>query len=227
MDQISPILKKGVLEPIVEYLNSKGMMVTVQELSNVLLLPTKQVQPPAIPNFATVAAPPPAAKREKKPVQEIDPTRTCQYRYNRKTKEYEKGELCKNQCVVGHDYCPDCLKKMSKTKDAGTGGAGPSDAEGAAAPTKKEVKKDQQIEVVAIQNQPGFFREVVHNFYLERQTDNTVFVIGVFDDNDDVRPLTDDEKKIAFQKGFKVREEIRTPELPKPTIPSIPSLMKK
>lgn len=194
LEKISPIIVDGIVNPIVKYLLSKGITVTTQELLNALQVPVTIVAPPPIQVASSSSSGETISKARKRTVTDTDPDTHCKYVFTRKTKEYEKGQQCNKPCVMGQEFCPDCITRKipSKKKED--------------LPAEKPAKKELQVEVVPLTDKPGFFREVNNNFYIQRMDNNQAMVLGVFDESDRIRTLTNEEKGIAFEKGFKVVE---------------------
>lgn len=241
LESMSPILVEGVLVPLATYLRSKGVEITVEEMAQALLLPIRPaVQPPVVapPAVEKIAIPATRTRtaREKSAVV-LDTEKTCQHVYTRKTKQYEKGQICGKPALQGGDYCPECAVRKKKSLPAGAGsdiasnassngkekasssGAGDSGSNS----TSSSIRKERQIAVEPMEDRPGFFREIGNNFYLEKASDNTLYVHGVFDDSDEVRPLNETEKRLALDMGLKLRD-VSPSSLAKPTLKALPGM---
>lgn len=142
-----------------------------------------------------------------------------------------QGKQCPNQVVGdgvtqgGDKYCKACLKKAAvKSSLEGT-----SSKSVVAAPVlpgstveipSNVASKNEELQVLAMPDYPGRFREVQHGFIVEQSSDGSVTAVSI-DDNGVHRDLRPNERAIALSMGINVV----TPEVvPLPTVVSSSSI---
>jgi len=231
---VSEFVDTNILHPIVNFLTKeKGCQVTVEELRSVLQLPAPvpspmkvhgsglpqggmiPVQPPSLNNFMAMSAAGKApAKKDKAP--HNGPT--CTYKFIRGK---NKGQVCGEPAVEGSEFCRTCIKK----KASGGPGVSPDTPTGKTSGHASASKNDQsnsegsgELTVVPYKNQPGYFKTVQHGFIVKQIEGNRIVATAV-EDNGKARPLTEAEKRIAYDIGIGIVENEGPIEQQAPAIP--------
>jgi hypothetical protein len=217
---VSEFVDTHVLQTVVNFISKeKGVSVTVDELRSALQLtvvtpapspmrmPMVGVHPPSLSNFVPTAVQP---GRGSKKAQPQPGAVLCQYVFSKgNNKDKTCGEVNGEVAVEGSDKCKNHIdkgpKKTKATKDA------PANTQRAADTAKAppvNTRSDQgQLEVYPYVNRPGFFKTKQHGFIVQQRDgdgdgDGGFIVATGIDDGGQVRPLTDDEKKIAYDLGI-------------------------
>lgn len=229
---VSDLVDTSVLHPIVNFLTrEKGCQVTIEELRSVLQLPAPvpspmkvpglpqggmiPVQPPSLNNFmamnATNGKASGPAKKDKAP--HNGPT--CTYKFIRGK---NKGQVCGEPAVEGSEFCRTCIKKKAS---GGPGSAAPDTPTGKASGSRNDQSSGSEasgeLTVVPYKNQPGYFKTVQHGFIVKQIEGNRIVATAV-EENNKTRPLTEAEKRIAYDIGIGIVEN----EAPVEQAPSIP-----
>ena len=190
-----------ILNPIVTYLNNKGVQVTNDELVGVLHLPAIKTAPqmpgPAIPGMAFGGAVPqmaPAVAPSRKTASSTVttshiPGQNCGYQFKRGE---NAGHFCGKPTQTGNDYCNSCLKnRKNLPKAAAAAGMVPGAAPGAggipqgyAPPVigNAQAAQSGELSVVIYDESRGLYREPTHNFILCQEND-VITVLGKLVDN--------------------------------------------
>jgi hypothetical protein len=241
---ISEFVDVHILQTLVNFLNKdKGCSVSLDELRTALQLtvvtpapspmraPMAGVQPPLLSNFVPTAVHSGRGTKKDK----VPPgARLCQYQFG-KGKNVGKtcGEVYGELAVEGSDRCKNCIDKGSgkkdKTKDAPSSS---SSADGSKAPAIPHLANpttppDQgELQVYPCKDQPGVFKTLQHGFIVKQIDQHHIVATGIEDAaTGKARPLTDAEKKIAYDLGIAVvdsdtpRAASTTPAHPAPPVP--------
>lgn len=229
---VAAYLVNSILPRIVEGLEAKSIFTTVEELTEMIKLPSTNHVPLAAsaPAMAFGGAVPPlsqAATGKKVAASSTilaNPVAgRCAYQFKRGE---HKGLYCGKNVALGNNFCNNCMKTRSK---AATEGALNSTAPGAApnmgAPgfTAPQPTENQSgaLSVVPFDESRGLFRDPVHNFIVRQVTPGSIAVIGKRQESDNsIIPLTPQDKVIAREIGLVIPEQ--TPSMP--TIGTIPSM---
>lgn len=236
----------NILNPIINFLaKEKNTQVTIEELRTVLQLPVTTpspmrvsgvpqagvvpVQAPSLNNFMAMTGKASARKKDKMP--HNGPT--CTYKFKRGDK---KGQVCGEPCVEGSEFCKHCIKNKTATGNTATAKettpmVPTMDTKAVSKPNNDSTSGE--LSVVPYKNQSGFFKTVQHGFIVKQMDGNQIVATGV-EENGKVRPLNDNEKKIAYDIGIAILENEAPPQDPIPkinpligsniTIPTIPKI---
>jgi len=190
-------INDNIIIPIVNHLNSKGIIITADELNSVLQMPnTKAQSSTPLMNYGSGIIPNVSSSNSKKAIIQNN-GKTCTYNYKRGE---NKGKLCGKSTLNGADYCSSCLKRKNINKAAEVSGIAPDEGilsfnneEDLGTLTVNEYNKERQLYIVP-----------VHNFIV-KQEENTIYVIGK-DVNGNLELLTQSEKNIALKLGLVINE---------------------
>ena len=214
-------LRTFVIGPIVQHLGSKGIQVTVEELSGVLQLPAARspaMPAPAVPGMGfggpvphMAAAVAPTSGRKTTATSTPIPGRNCMYQFKRGE---NKGKYCGKDTAPGMDYCNACLKSR-KGLSATAHGAMPGVAPGAGAipgvppgysapaPAAQAQAQGGSLSVVPYDESRGLFREPNHGFIVYQVSPGVIAVIGrLIESENRLVPLTEQEKVTAQAIGL-------------------------
>lgn len=224
----------------------KDVEITAEEICTAFEVPFKTPQTPGAPSGAQittimpnlpnyyagtgVTTPKKKGGRGKKVVDNNLPM--CSYVMAR---GLNQGKQCPNPVVGdgvtqgGDKYCKICLKKAAvKSSLEGTSSksvVAPPVLPGSTVEIPSNVSsKNDELQVLAMPDHPGRFREVQHGFIVEQNSDGSITAIAI-DDNGVHRDLRPNERAIALNMGINVT----TPEIPLPTvvsnsIPTVPQI---
>jgi len=185
----------------------------------------------------------PAKKKGGRTKKTVDPNASkCEYKM---TRGANSGKTCdtpvSNDGTPGSDrFCKACLKKAavksivegSSTKST----VQPPQVSGnSISIDSNPQEKNEELQVVNIPGQEGWFRETNYGFIVHPETTGSITVHKIEDKKGGQRDLNENEKKIAKSLGLEIvnNEAISIPTLPTlqtnipmiPTIPNIPMPM--
>lgn len=227
---ISPILIRGVVEPITSYCVSKGWDITVEEIcEKVLLMPSKMIAPStpvSMPSFLPNGNVPMASsmdndsgsgKRGRKVAGPVPESERCPYILVR---GLHKGEQCSKPREGDNAVCKDCLKKKGAAKYMSQGGqmpaaknSGPGALPGGFVPPP--VSNPNRIKAIPIKGSNNLLRTVGDGFIVQQQSDSSLLVIKVQkEEGGEVRELTSSEKEYAKSRGLSVVDTENAPSIP-------------
>ena len=225
---VSEFVDANILHPIVNFIiKEKGCQVTVEELRSVLQLqmpvpsPMKvsglpqagmiPVQPPTLNNFMAMSASNGKATTKKDKAPYNGPT--CTYKFIRG--KNKKGQICGEPAVEGSEFCRNCIKKKKASGGSGnadpdtpTGrvsGPGPGPVSGSRNYQNNNSEASGELTVVPYKNQPGYYKTVQHGFIVKQIEGNRIVATAV-EENNKIRPLTEAEKRIAYDIGIGIVE---------------------
>lgn len=194
-------VETNILVPIVNYLVNKGINVYLDELRGVLELPgtkielpvTKTVSSPfggALPNIVNTV-------KSKSKVSEVLPIigHNCIYQFKRGE---NKDSYCNKATTGGAEYCNGCLKNRKNLAKSTVPGVVPSLA---------PLSQNNELTVVPYDQPNNLYREPTHNFIVHSSTPGIVIVIGILNDDNEIVPLTEQEKLTAKNYGLVIKEE--------------------
>lgn len=196
---------------------------------------------PSIPDYYSGTAVSPVKKKGGRSKKAVDPNAAkCEYKMTRGT---NSGKTCdtpvSNDGSLGSDrFCKACLKKAAVKSlletTSGKSTVQPPQIPGNSTTVNAlpEEKKDEELSVIPIDGQDGWFRETNHGFIIRQEENGSITVHKIEDKNGTRRDLNENERKIAKAKGLQFinTEPISVPSLPAlnsssiPTIPTIPNI---
>lgn len=169
----------------------------------------------------------------------VDPNAPkCQYTFQRGKRQDELcGDACEaNPSILGSDrYCKTCLKKKTVIKELESGAgssvntvAPPAPPSGYAPIPQQNKPREFSLDVVEIEGQPGFYRDIRRGFIIQKLSDETIVAIAVEDDDGVQRPLTQEEKNELQPLGVSFPSSpapLQTGSVPVvPQVPHVPQL---
>lgn len=199
--QISRDFIESVVENIHLYLQDKGVACSVEELMEVLETSNVAVKKVSLASAAT------------RKVSSLAEGEGCIYSPSRGPNQ---DVLCNKEKVEGYDYCKTCLKKPVVIKKLS--GVVPVKKERAVPlksvtsrpltpfSFKKTVVQEEKpsLNIVPIEDNPGYYHSPSHNFILFREPNDTYVVIGYGEESVE-RSLTEEETKEALASGFRIK----------------------
>ncbi len=223
------LISNFILPAIVEFLEEeKKVQITVEELEQVLHLPTTSIPSMAIP---------PVIRSGSRRRKSISPTLSgeepafgegCRYQMVRGP---NKGNYCGKKCVNGSAYCSSHKSKgkkvrkktqESKTKTTSSGNVGASPS----LVTKKD-EAEEAIRVNPYRDIKGHFIHPETNFILLEE-DEMVIVIAREEEDGKLRSLTDEEKVEARKYALvTVESEEKEKEVLKRLVGNVQKTIKK
>lgn len=222
--------------------DNKDVEVTPEELCSAFNINYRHPSTPGVPAGASVqttlpnipnyfgAGVSPAKKKGGRTKKDPNPDLPkCEYVM---TRGKSSGNRCENPVqgdgTLGADkYCKGCLKKAavkSKLEDAPAKSTvqPPSLPNTSVKVTDEPTNMATELSVVAFQD--GKFRETTHGFIITQKEDGTLFTDQIID-NETLRPLKENEKKIALSLGLEVLHSDSAVKIPAvPSIPSVPQI---
>lgn len=232
----SDLLTNTIIDPIVQYLQSKDIQVSVEELKQVLNLPTT-VRSTYIPAptshvstmpmaFGGAVVPPMAAsvaptnlKKNTTTNPQSSTGQSCVYQLKRGA---QRGAYCGKQVVAGSEYCTSHLKRPSLVKEGmirngALPGVAPSMGSipgmsgvpsGYTPPSQSNQSTSSSLTVVPYDESRGLFKEPVHSFIVCRTDDGRVICIGkLIEDDNQIVPLNETEKITALNLNLVVNDQ--------------------
>lgn len=196
ISNIAGLIRTGVIQPLVSYLNAKGTSCTVEELCSVLKLPGTPVP-------TTVNSLPPnltsSVRARPKKTETVSPTipesQLCQYIF---TRGRNKGQRCPEKAEDNGIFCKNCKIKKSAAAQA----TGPGTSQPSTVPSETSYKP--KITVVSFSGSNGLLLETKHNLVIRTGKDPTDLVaIGIKDvPSGGILPLTAEKIEICKQLGL-------------------------
>lgn len=209
-----------ILIPLRDHiLKEKGVSITLEEMIEVLHMPSRQLQQPVIagsmplfnstPQYNTVrpqllsSNSSVAVPREPG---EVLRERLCNYKFKRGK---SKGEYCPKTVNEGGIYCSACSKRVSTTSAVATR----DDSVLSASNTHTEYEVpgligieqkntgEINLKCVPVDREHGIFKTVNHEFIIKKESATESFAMGRVC-GDRVLPLTDADKELAISIGL-------------------------
>jgi len=228
-NHVIPHIVDACLQAVMDFMiKEKGCQVTIEELRSIqistpILIPNPMkvqglpqggmipVQPPSLNNFMAMSASYGKTNTKKDKVPHNGPT--CTYKFIRGK---NKGQVCGEPAVEGSEFCRSCIKKKASggpgnaAPDTPTGrvsgpGLGPGPVNGSRNDQNNNSDASGELTVVPYKNQPGYFKTVQHGFIVKQIEGNRIVATAV-EENNKLRPLTEAEKRIAYDIGIGIVE---------------------
>lgn len=232
VESISPLIINGVVKPIVDYLTSKGITITTEEIcKNILLIPAKAIAAPPttpvlMPSFLSNGNVPMAtsltsqaggSRRGRKVAGSVSEDERCIYIL---TRGQHKGQLCPNPREENAPLCKQCLTKKGAAKYLNPGAQTPSgnNSGSGALPggfLPPPVRNPHKMQAIPIKGSNNLLRTVPDGFIVEVQQDGSVVVLKIQkEENGEIRELTPEEREYAKSRGIGVLCEKNAPSIP-------------
>jgi len=229
---LSDLLRKYVIQPIVDHLATKGIQVSADELAESLKLPASQTSTSVVPAMPSVSSVPPSlsgvqglgmpvsSRRggKKNSNAPVTPERRCIYIF---TRGRNKGRQCDAAAEPGGVFCSSCKgKKSAQQQLQNNGGAVPQTSQFSgqmvpplpgcgSMPTQSAPPpvptQDNKLNLSVVQVKDGLFYHPKYMIALRNLGDSTgrMLAIGVYDpQTGDVTTLTPEKIEICKELGI-------------------------